>query len=223
MNTQKTIKLFRFPTPKSLGMSSYYIYNKRNDEKDFDDYLLYLKDNYPVRYFFAFFLQEWFNLNIVRKVKDIYWWFQHNFNPRHRYHMLDLRQPKSNLNYRYGWIDADTKMVYALFNILNQFVEHEFENFFVPTEEEVASEPHLKEQREAGLEILAIHKWWNITAPIMRAEENKALDVWYTAHKEKLSNGKVLFKRIFELEEEYKKSLEEYMIRLIKVRGWMWT
>ena len=107
MNTQKTIKLFRFPTPKSLGMSSCYIHNKRNDEKDFDDYLLYLKDNYSVRYFFAFFLQEWFNLNIVRKVKDIYWWFQHNFNPRHRYHMLDLRQPKSNLNYRYFEIVED--------------------------------------------------------------------------------------------------------------------
>lgn len=173
-------------------------------------------------------MKTWFKYNIYFPLRNLYWWFQHNFNPRHRYHMLDLRQPKWDLNYRHGWIDSDTKMVYALFNILNRFVERELPNFYIPTEEEIVARPEyerecLKTQRKAGLEIIAIHNWWTAVRPVMQDQQKRALNEWHTAHKAKAPNEQELFKRIDELDEKYNTTLEDYMIRLIKVRGSMWT
>src|SRR5579863_10256158 len=149
-------KIFRLPTPSELGLCKDTEHNAlpmrfltSDAGPTWEDWQEIVKKNYPIRYFLAEELVPWIRQKYRKYVTDPIYWIKCHLLPKHRYHLLDLRQPKSKHEgrpYRYGWIDSDTQMLYALFNILNNFVKHEMPHWYCPSEEEVASAPYLAHQ-----------------------------------------------------------------------------
>ena len=165
-------KLFKIPGPKDLGMSdnnhamSMEMFRNNSTEATWEQYYERVKKEYPISFFCAstvptFFHDLW--RDITRKPKKFAYWLKCHVIPKHRYHMIDIRQKGGSygnalsrlldmdqrrivtqalpLSYRYGWIDAPQQMEYALFNILAKFVEEEMPyGYCVPSEEEAAKD-----------------------------------------------------------------------------------
>ena len=147
------------------------------------------------------------------------------YSTKHRYHLLDLRQPKvkGEPGYRYGWLDSDTKMVYALFNILNQYVENEMPHHYCPSEEDVQAEPFLLTQRSNYLEVKNLHYWWNVGR---KREEKKYLEllhVWSQAKLDQNPSEHQLWLELKKIEQANDDKLDEMITRLIKIRRSLWT
>lgn len=235
-------KLFKFPGPSAFREdASDYALPSRDFTPDVDenvycweDYYTDLKKAYPIRYFLAETLADFLKYKVwnplTRPFKDGAYWLKCHLLKEHRYHLVDIRQSAGFEKYYYGWLDTDTRILYASFNLLNEFVKYEFPNLYCPTEEECSSDEHFaasnKRQREAYFEIEALHKWWNVD----RQSEHLHLDVlqdrWYSRkYKQKQSDEltQTFWAEYMEAKEKYEAKEEEMLIRLIKVRKSLWT
>jgi hypothetical protein len=175
-------------------------------ERTREDYREYLKANFPVRFFLAYTVIDavrnaWWDF--CRPIKEAHYWFVSHVIPSRRYHMLDLRQP----NYRYGWCDVDYRLGFAMFNLLNQFVDHELEHKFCPPETD--TDDWSVAHRKTHEEIRALHHWWNVE----RRELQKQIDDLSSDQREQR----------WKLEDMMDKKTTEMMIRLVKVREYLWT
>jgi len=233
-------KLFKLPGPKELGVSAHDALELREFSPDtegycWEDYHVDVKKKYPIRYFFAETLADfirykiWFK--IARPISDLKYWLVSHCVPSRRYHMLDLRQPCNNKNnydcYRYGFVNTSDQMLYAMFNLLDQFVKHEMESFYCPSEEEIIKSPELQSQRDLYFEILAIHRWWFEEKLESMKIEDDFLSEWSNARKdiEKRKNGEAekLFNQLQKIKEDRDAKLEEIISRLMKIRKSLWT
>jgi hypothetical protein len=233
MTRVKLWKLFRLPSPKDLGWTDcehnalpMALFKRVGDDTPtWEDWDAKMRKEYPVRYFFAETVPFWFRTMINRRIKDSWYWVKCHLLPSHRYHILDLRQPKSEAthNYTWGWIDSDTKMLYALFNILNTFVEKELPHMYCPSEEDVQKESHLLHQRNHYLEIKAIHYWWNIE----RLRQNKAhaemQDKWSEAKQANDPIEHQYWDQLRKIDAANEAKEDEMIGRLIKIRRSLWT
>jgi hypothetical protein len=214
-------KLFKIPGPKDLGMSDNNhampseLFRNNSTELTWEDYYERVKKEYPVSFFCAstvptFFLDLW--RDITRKPKKFIYWLQCHFIPKHRYHMLDLRQSGDVLSYRYGWVDAPQQMEYALFNILAKFVEEEMPCFFFGGDHK---------------EYMAIYQYWKWDRIVLEKAHAEALMKWSNARKDARGDSteevQLLWKKLEETDEAAKQKLEEMLHRLIDVRGCLWT
>jgi hypothetical protein len=159
--------------------------------------------------------------DLVNYVKNNIW-HPILYRTTHRYHILDLRDGGNG--YDIGWHDSDSQILQANFLIFKNYVEKE--NPFVVADWEW-DEPH----RTAGQEIKTLYKWWTED----RSREHKELAEewdkrnlsWHTEETDKGYHRMVwtgddtsdLHKREQEL---YEKDTE-MLIRLIKIRGYLWT
>jgi len=137
--------------------------------------------------------------------------------------MLDLRQPKVTGEYRYGWLDSDHQILFALFNILNNFVKHEMPNSYCPSEEEVSHDASLLNQRNKYLEIKAIHYWWNVDRRRQEKRKDHLLSDWHTARKYCRAEEHQLWENLRKAEADLEDKEEEMIMRLIKIRHSLWT
>lgn len=236
-------KLFKIPGPKDLGMAdsnhamASEMFRHNSTEYTWEQYYDRVKKEYPISFFFAssvptFCHDLW--RSITRYPKKFAYWFQCHFIPKHRYHMLDLRQPG---RYRYGWVDAPSQMEYALFNILTKFVEEEMPyGYCVPSEEEAAKddagdEPEkysgFRRQLNQHKEYMAIYNYWKADRIVLEKAHTEALRAWSDAHRaacgERTEEVQLLWKKLNETDEAEKKKLEEMLHRLIDIRGCLWT
>lgn len=224
-------KFFRLPSPKELGWSdtnalaSKMFPNHGVDEKTWEDWEEKMRSEYPVRYFLGDTLPRWFSLRWKLYVKDPIYWVKCHTLPSYRFHMLDLRQSKKEgpLAYRYGWIDSDTKMVYALVKILNDFVEHEMSHWYCPSEEDVQADTSLLYQRNKWLETKALHYWWNVERLRQQKNHDDLLHRWSDARKVDAPETQQLWDDLKKIETALEDKEEEMLIRLIKVRRSLWT
>jgi hypothetical protein len=173
--------------------------------------------------------------NVMRAVKKFisdshYWVMSHTIR---RYHILDLRQPKNNIsnedNYDWGWQDIDRRMLFAIFNLLNEFVKYEMPYRYIPSEEDVADDPSLKEQRDSCLEVLAIHKWWNEDRKRDAVIIEKALEVWWKIGGgiKNINNHSIeadsAHREWMRLNDDFNKKEDNMIMRLMMVRRSLWT
>lgn len=222
---------FGLPTPKQLGMSTdtampMRIFQSEEDTSPtWEDYEERMVKEYPVRYFLCDRLPFWLSCRWKWWVLDPLYWIKCHILPSCKFHWLDLRQPKKDdpLAYRYGWLETDHKMEFALFNILNDFVKHQMKHWYCPTEEEVEKEESLARQRNAWLETQAIHKWWNIDRLQEEQIHNDALTRWCAAKRNGDPSKQLFWDELHEIETYNQDKLEEMMIRLIKLRKSLWT
>jgi len=231
MQRQKWWKIFGLPSPKDLGWSDSNalpmdMFKSGNDKSHtWEDWERKMREEYPVRYFLSETLPFTLRVKVGTPIKDAWYWLKCHMVPSYKYHLLDLRQPKRDgeLGYRYGWIDSDTQILYALFNILNNFVKHELPNFYCPSEEEVQNDPHLLHQRHVYLEAKAIHYWWNVERARQIKNHTKLLHDWSEAKKNHDANEHSLWADLGKAEVAMDAKEDEMIARLMKIRRFLWT
>jgi hypothetical protein len=235
-------KYTRLPLPKELGMSDDNALPSREFSPDvegitWEDWDKKVKELYPIKYFLVETVANFILYNIwlpvTQPFSDLWYWLVSHLIPSRRHHMVDLRQPCSNgdiINfdcYRYGWLDTDHKMLYALFNLLNLYVARELESLYSPTKEEIEKEPHLKTQADLIAEIKAIHQWWNVERKESFIARDRLLNKWseLRKNKETRQNGEAekVFKEMKEADQSFEDQTDAMISRLMKIRRNLWS
>ena len=178
--------------------------------------------------------------------KALYWLRTHTYN---RYHMLDMRNKVNG--YKWGWYDRSELILFANMALLRDFIEKEkaFDCHIDWSSAAEALEARGKENDDgcgasrdahaaAKKEMLTIYDWWTKGRAEELKKEDELLEAAYPNPMEFESiPGSSMFKlkddetpelrklrdQCHIMEEELEKKDEEMMIRLIKVRGYMWT
>ena len=175
----------------------------------------------------------------------LYWLRTHTYN---RYHMLDMRSKVNG--YEWGWHDRSELILFANMALLRDFIEKEHafdchvdwrsaEELAAAGEKEQDGNEACRDAHAAAKkEMLAIYDWWMEGRP---AEHKKYDDLLTSAYSDPLIEtpvpGTSLIKielvetpelrelrdQCMEMEAELEDRDEEMMIRLIKIRNWMWT
>jgi len=236
-------KFFKLPGPVALGMSkSDYampseFFRNNQTETTWEMYYAKVKELYPVRYFLAatlpyFFVQIWWKVS--RPFKDAHYWFVSHFIPSRQYHWLDLRQPRTQFDkdpYRYGWCDTDNRMVYAMMNLLVEFVEEEMPHgWYIPSEEEAAKDDGvdhnysgLKRQLADYKEFMEIYNWWTKDRYTEISEYDDKLHTWCEARHAFDPGAHALWDDLNSVESRNKNKLNEMLVRLLNIRHVLWT
>ena len=174
----------------------------------------------------------------------LYWLRCHTFT---RYHIIDIRGQD---NYKWGWIDRSHAMYLACFALLVDFVEKENPDVGLLTDADYRGDPSviddaewnechkpfIDHQIEREREVRAIYDWWKVG----RQQERGACNALYDAMPRRT------FDQIFVKEEgsqystfvrdespehaawmkeydRFEAKDEEMLMRLMKVRCWLWT
>lgn len=228
---------FKLPGPKDLGMSD----NNYSMGTDFfpqegvptwEEYYARVQKEYPLRFFFAstlpgFFRDQW--VRLTRPITDcIYWIKSHTYK---KYYMLDLRQPcvqdqLFNIDcYRYGWCDVPDKMLYAMFNLLAEYLNKEEPNDLTKwyTLEEINADEGFKMQHDNINEAKAIYQWWAVGRKEDRAAYDRMLILWHESKNNKLPEENDLWQQLRALDDASESKTDEMIARLMKIRRTLWT
>lgn len=229
-------RLLKLLSPVDLGWSEYdalesKLFSGTTQGKTWEDWHETVKQMHPVKYFIVETAADYLRrkcLRLLHPFKEFHYWLVSHLIPSRRYHMLDLRQPGDQDTpdyYRYGWRDTDSRMLFALFNLLNEFVEGEMPDYYCPTEEEVEKDPSLIHQRNFVFEVKAIHHWWNVTRKQDLKAHDNLVSQWSQARKEDGRSEKAakLFRIIGAVEKDNEDKVDEMIARLMKIRRSLWT
>lgn len=179
-----------------------------------------LKSVCPIQFWFReTVIGDWFDFrNNFRNQRD--WWYRNikcRLNP---FNVVKIRSlPRT-------WTDESEVLLHANFEILTQFVEANREQL-TADESYVPSCPEemelLKSQRRHNEEIFYLYEWWK-----NREVRQKKLDemqdrIWREYKVEKKLSGKDWSEYHSMYEEDFSKEIEDHLIRLIKIREFLWT
>jgi hypothetical protein len=236
-------KLFKVPTPSQLGKGKYCDALPMRDFSNpgdycWEDYYEEIAQKFPIRNFFGITLPDFIKYKIWFRIwvpyNTLYQYLVSHLVPSQRYHMLDLRQPcdkNQAVNfdcYRYGWVDVPERMLYAMFNLLDKYIE---ENPYALSYEysqwEVENTPDLQHGYELQQETKAILHWWKVERKesLLNLEKMSKELVELADNKDKLSPGEYSEKctRYHQAKEDLETKADEMLIRLIKIRRELWT
>lgn len=230
--------LLKLPSPIDLGWSKTNALESAqfSDEpqgKTWEDWHVTVKEMHPVKYWIAEtaadFIKYKFWFPIKRPFVNAHYWLVSHLVPSRRYHMLDLRQPclkdSDRDCYRYGWQDVPEKMLYAMFNLLGEYLNKEepADLALHYTHEQIEADIYLKAQQEAFKEANAIYYWWTVGRHEEDALYNKMLDNWLDAKRNKLDNKEQLRDLYIAQEKINEDKVDEMVVRLMKIRRTLWT
>ena len=212
----------RYRSSRELGFK-----NSNSFDSLFDNELLHKEDvvwrnNYPISYLIHRIIRPAVG-QIKRIINTIYWWIRyHTIN---RYHYLCLSQPDTRNgtmdHYDVGWIDSDQKIVFAMFNIMVDFVENELQcNFSKMEEYDSNGRICNKEYNEFMDELKAVYEYWTI---IRLNQLIEIRDFWDDNPKRLPKETDDRYSRFNELKEDFYALETEMMIRLVNIRRGMWT
>lgn len=216
--------LFKIPGPKDLGMSSSNTempsrcFENDNTIPTWEDYYEKINKLYPIRSKIIIFLEDFF-FNIRRKIRDTYfvikWWFT-------KPHLLDLRL--ATPEYQSGYLDPCQMMLYANFAILKLFLDarpYDLRKDF--TEQQIEANPSFKRQQQDLDEARALWHWWSVER-IKEIEANKRLtDVWSSLRSHNNPQSTELLEKIKISDISLEEKTNEMLIRLLKIRPYLWT
>jgi hypothetical protein len=213
-------KLLRWEVPHALPSE---MFGHTSGEMTWESWSAETKSKYPIRFFVlqtapSVLGSWWF------RVDQRWYWFQSvTYKKRH---LLDLRQPKDapyDFAYRYGWCDVDSKIIYANFNLLVQFVDKELGGPQKATEDL----KWLKENNAPPFqcstieEALRLYKWWKEDRLIRIEEVNAARDDWHNnRHAE---NSRELLDKSSQAEQDFELEINDKLKALIDIRQGLWT
>lgn len=185
-----------------------------------------MKEKYPVRYFIRETLEDWWSRywtwGIVRRFKDIYWWFMHRLHPKHRYHVIDT-------GLKPNYYDPDTLIFEGVFKLLCDFVEYQKKYDVIDWE---ADEPHSK----AWKEMCELYDWYKEIRPHREEEFEKRRPEPMRDFGDFFNDEEDIDPEKKRKRDEYSKYLREYtdaeaswykededqLIRIIKLREYLW-
>lgn len=141
-------------------------------------------------------LPSWFRCNVLAKLDNLWYWVRaHTYN---RYHIVDTSRQAQYTGYEWGWQDVDQLMLYSLFELFMRHVERErgLENlqFQALADPSPMREHVLREAQE-------LYHWWTELRP------------------QRVQRPVASYEDVQDMEFED----TQMMIRLIKIRGSLWT
>ena len=156
----------------------------------------------------------------VKHIVDLKNYIRHRLTTNH--HLIKTKLPKGR------WYDTDTRMLYGMMNLLMQYIEEE-KPF------EIIDWDNDEWHRNARDEMIAIRDW-QLNYDNRCKEIDQALTEWSDAKFGKDDNSdmlerlnekntpetEALFERHSQLEDKLLKE-EEMLIRLVKIRNYLWT
>lgn len=233
-------KLFKLPSPVDLGWSKHNALQSREFSPDCDGYTwedwdVEVKRLHPIKYWIAEtagdFIRYKIWLPVWRPIENARYWLVSHLVPSRRYHFLDLRQPRKsgdipNLDcYRWGWTDVPEKMLYAMFNLLGEYLNKEEPSDVSKwySMEEINADPCLKSQHESLEEAKAIYHWWTVGRKLELDENSKLLTLWSNAKKNRSPDTKEFWDKLQESDKAKEEKVDEMAIRLLKIRKCLWT
>jgi hypothetical protein len=167
-------------------------------------------------------------LRILRKINFINYLYHWVFTKKHII--------KTGLN-RGTWYDTDIRLLYGMMSLLVEFVEKE--KPFEVTDYD-SDDGH----RQAALDIAAIYDWWK-NYPNREKELDKTLSEWYKSSRwakamvkkttseefhriindksEDAANEKELLLKHRDMENKLEEETTEILVKLVKLRGFLWT
>lgn len=233
-------KLFKLPSPVELGWSKHNAlesteFSDDPQGKTWEEWHIHVQKLHPVKYFFAETLVDWFNHKIWWPIKhpvtDAHYWFVSHFIPNRRYHMLDLRQPKMKGEladidcYRYGWQDVPEKMLYAMFNLLGEYLNGEqpvdLKQWY--TDQQIEADPGMRNQQGSLNEARTIYHWWAVGRKKEILAHSEMLTTWADAKKKKDPAKEKYWTQLKKMEEDMETKTDEMIARLMKIRRSLWT
>lgn len=164
---------------------------------------------YPVQYFLSETVPRFYRKNFVSKYRNITSDFKSRFI--YKDHIVDLKMD----DYKYGYLDVDSKIHHACFNLLCYFIEvqhkglKEYEKFV--SWQDIDGSPN--ERRE----ILSIYTWFKFDRPREIAEIKKKNDIWFNNPR-----SPKLMAEINKAETEFYEKETEMLVNLIKLRKFLW-
>lgn len=224
-------KYLYLPLPKDLGHGSNALQMRDIDpfidpsEYCWEDWETEVRLRYPVRWFFNKTIPNLFSpiRRFWRTIKDSWYWVKCHTLESFRFHLIDIREDKSiPFAYRFGWTDADHKIMLANFAILKDFVEKEepksLRDFH--SEEEI-DQMGARSQQDAHDEVMTLYRWWMTERHV---EKQIADDMFEKSKEAKTAVERSQHARDWSSARDRNKEREdEMLIRLIKVRHTMWT
>ena len=163
-------------------------------EYTWEDWKEETKAKYPVRFWLFETVPIWFNYHFLWRVRYRYW----NLKGRliSKYHKINLHD-KDNGYEHYGYSDVRSRLIFANFALLKEFVECEMDRVVwgdVP------------ERQKAEKEIKSLYKWW--------VEER---------HKEWSDYEAGPWENILDEEHKLDEKDSEMVKRLMNIRLYLWT
>jgi hypothetical protein len=157
---------------------------------------------------------------LLNKINSKCWWIK-NFL-FHRYDLIRTGLDKGS------WHDTDTVILYGMMNLLVQYVEIEDPTIltreinketFTCEEERIMAERCAADDEEVKL----IYKWWK-DYPNREKEIESKYDEYGKCRREKSDiKEECSFVEIVQMEDKLSEEEQDMLIRLIKVRGYLWT
>lgn len=221
---------FKLPTPKELGHKTNYLplsCVNPNKEYSWEDYDNEVKQLYPIKYFINETLPDLFYY-LKHPFVVIFDFIKYNFISKHRYHFLDLRQnDKTSCDYyKYGYIDVRQRMLYAVFNLITEFVEKEdlllhdriefLKNYLKNSnnETDICSD---KQCLEFYIKIENLYIWWKFIRKSNYSYLDKLLNFYLDSKNDCDKN--IWFKAYNDFEKEE----QEMFVEACKLREYLWT
>lgn len=140
----------------------------------------------------------WYRTVVSPLSNSFYWLRTHTIN---RYHLIDVRDKRNG--YAWGWIDRDRLVLHACFVILANFIEKEDPQCGLRELPDNWSRQDWDQWDRPDKELRALYNWWTKERPEKLAQQAKK----YTYESDQ---------RLFEEE-------DTMLLRLMKVRSYMWT
>lgn len=182
-----------------------------------------MAEKYPVRFFFFNIVpnsvSDFFRYNVTKPLHDVKWAILHRFHPKHQYNILKPRSLKP------GYYDSDTRILHACMDELSEFVEWNERNDWIDWG---GDDKH----KIAWTEMKTIYRWWNKDRAKMEEEADRAIRKWHDVYTKEggFDRTKNLSKRANRLSDEHQRledlivaTDEDMLVRLMKIRRFLWT
>lgn len=213
----KHYKLFKSPGPLSI--------------EDWNDWNCENKSNHPIKWFFYDTVPNFFNINVLWPIRRIvidkwYWGFVYRFIPKHQYHIIKPSTLSPKYHNQYDLI------LHSSFHILVEFIEFEkkhgnidwqasdyYSDFWDEANRLVYWWKHIRPNREDWL-----MRYYPYPEP-PKDHTNEVMWMFYTKyegteeHKEWINISNIHKK----YEDQFEKDDELYLIRLAKIRMFLWN
>jgi hypothetical protein len=226
-------KIFKLPSPVELGKAKYNALPIRSFDPDcteytWEDWNEEVKSLYPIRYFIFHTSRDFILSKFIGPIKRGFYWLKCHLLPKHKHHLLDLRQPVNEYyidHYRYGFIDTSHKMLYALFNLLKEHLDQKpYDVSLDFSLEEIANDPAMQVQFDTLQEAKALMYWWEVTRKENYQTYHNMLKTWSFLRQQGKNKQDADFylNQIQIFEDGLQKTTDEMTFRLLRIRKNLW-
>lgn len=212
-----------------------------------------MQAKYPIRYFLSEDVPHWFAVKITMRIEHWWRWFKHNTYKKYHLLDLRQPHTDTADDYRYGWCDQKQQVLYAPFNALVSYCKEaeegeyfysvsdniennkkSIENIekeilaiidgdFSDPEELIQTRKHYEKELHVFSEIQALYDYWTVDRKESLRKADRLLHDWSEQKRKKGALTSQLWTELNKHEEDFEKEETEMLIRLIKIRSYMWN